>query len=185
MKFHKEAFPFVLFPILILVVLIVMMNIFLPQLIWVHIIVYGGSFYVLLYLYLFFKKPGREFTKGEDLVIAPADGKVVVVEEVFDDNYFHETRLQISIFMSPYVPHWNISPTTAVVRQIIYQPGKHIVACNPKSSLLNEQNTLIMEGNGVTYVVRQIAGAVARTIKCYVSTGETINQGHERGFIRL
>lgn len=133
----------------------------------------------------FFRIPNRNYTNGEDLVIAPADGKVVVIEETMESEYFNDKRLQVSIFMSPLNVHVNRSPIRGKTAYMKYHPGKYLVAWHPKSSTENERTTVVIENNQITLLLRQIAGAMARRIKCYVQPGDAIEQNHEFGFIRF
>ncbi len=143
---------------------------------------------VIIYLIIlqFFRNPIFPLPNEEGLVFAPADGKVVVIEETFEGEYLKEKRKQVSIFMSPINVHVNRSPIKGVVEFFQYHPGKYLVAWHPKSSTENERTTLVIKGtNGTRLVVRQIAGAVARRIKWYVKVGSELEQGGEFGFIKL
>lgn len=133
----------------------------------------------------FFRIPTRTFTQGENLIVAPADGKVVVIEEVEEPEYFKDKRLQISIFMSPLNVHVNRSPITGIVKYFKYHPGKYLVAWHPKSSTENERTTLVVANNNITILLRQIAGAMARRIRYYAKENNTIEQNAEFGFIRF
>lgn len=144
------------------------------------------AFFLLWFWVLwFFRIPKRAFTKGSNLVIAPADGKVVVIEEVFEPEFYKDTRLQVSIFMSPLNVHVNRSPIDGKVDYVKYHPGKYLVAWHPKSSTENERTTVVVSNNNVSLLMRQIAGAMARRIKYYVKGGEQISQNDEFGFIRF
>ena len=134
----------------------------------------------------FFRIPTRLLTTGESQVIAPADGKVVVIEETEEGEYFKDRRRQISIFMSPLNVHVNRNPVTGTVRYFKYFPGKYLVAWHPKSSTENERTTVVVEvANGAQILFRQIAGAVARRIIWYVKEGQAVKQGEEFGFIKF
>jgi phosphatidylserine decarboxylase len=143
--------------------------------------------FLLLWLWIlwFFRIPKRQFTTGDDLVIAPADGKVVVIEETFEPEYFKDKRLQVSIFMSPLNVHVNRSPIKGEVKYVKYHPGKYLVAWHPKSSTENERTTVVVGNNKNTLLMRQIAGALARRICYYVKEGQPIAQNGEFGFIRF
>lgn len=142
---------------------------------------------VLLFLIVhFFRVPHRNANSGEDLVIAPADGKVVVIEEVEETEYFNEKRIQVSIFMSPLNVHVNYYPVEGETAYYKYHPGKYLVAWHPKSSTDNERTTVVLKKkNGVEVLFRQIAGAVARRIVCYAKEGEVVSQNQEVGFIKF
>ncbi len=133
----------------------------------------------------FFRIPNRNFSKGENLIIAPADGKVVVIEETDETEYFKDRRLQVSIFMSPLNVHVNRSPINGSVDYVKYHPGKYLVAWHPKSSTENERTTVVINNGKTPLLLRQIAGAMARRIKYYVKAGDKIKQNEEFGFIRF
>lgn len=134
----------------------------------------------------FFRNPIFDITRNSKHVLAPADGKVVVIEETEETEYFKARRKQISIFMSPVNVHVNRSPVSGVISFFKYHPGKYMVAWHPKSSTENERTTVAVRMNdGVEVVFRQIAGAVARRIKWYIKEGQEIDQGQEFGFIKF
>ncbi|QMW02332.1 phosphatidylserine decarboxylase family protein [Spirosoma foliorum] len=134
----------------------------------------------------FFRIPNRQLTLGDTQVIAPADGKVVVIEETTEGEYFKDRRRQVSIFMSPLNVHVNRNPVSGIVRYFKYFPGKYLVAWHPKSSTENERTTIVIEtSTGVQVLFRQIAGAVARRIIWYVKEGQPVKQGDEFGFIKF
>lgn len=144
------------------------------------------AFFLLWFWVLwFFRIPNRVFTTGENLVVAPADGKVVVIEETEEPEYFKDKRLQVSIFMSPLNVHVNRSPIKGLIKYVKYHPGKYLVAWHPKSSTENERTTVVVGNSQVTLLMRQIAGALARRICYYVKDGQTIDQNAEFGFIRF
>lgn len=138
------------------------------------------------FLISFFRSPGRQSDADEEAVISPADGKVVIMEEAVEREYLREKRLQLSIFMSPLNVHCNRYPVSGVVKEVIYHPGKYLVAWHPKSSVLNERCTVVIEtGEGELVVVRQIAGTVARRIVTYAKPGQEVKRGEEMGFIKF
>lgn len=143
---------------------------------------------VLFYLIIlqFFRNPIFAVTKNDKHVIAPADGKVVVIEETIETEYLNEKRKQVSIFMSPVNVHVNRMPVGGVISFFKYHAGKYLVAWHPKSSTENERTTVVVKMNtGVEILFRQIAGALARRIKCYVKEGQQLGQGDEFGFIKF
>lgn len=143
---------------------------------------------VIFYLLIlqFFRNPLFEITQNTKHVLAPADGKVVVIEETEEQEYFNARRKQISIFMSPVNVHVNRSPVSGVISFFKYHPGKYLVAWHPKSSLENERTTVAVKmQDGAEVLFRQIAGALARRIKWYVKEGQSIEQGQEFGFIKF
>lgn len=147
-------------------------------------IVISIAFYLLILQ--FFRVPVFDVKKNEKYVLAPADGKVVVIEEVVETEYFKEKRKQISIFMSPVNVHINRMPVAGEVVFSKYHPGKYLVAWHPKSSTENERTTVVARmKNGTEVLFRQIAGALARRILCYVKEGQVLEQGQEFGFIKF
>jgi len=138
-----------------------------------------------LFIISFFRIPRRKIKAGEKLVICPADGKIVVIEETFDDEYFHEKRLQVSIFMSPANVHQNRNPVSGEVVYNQYHKGKYLVAWHPKSSTENERHTVVIKNEKAEVLVKQIAGAVARRIVNYLKVGQLVEQGEEMGFIKF
>ena len=133
----------------------------------------------------FFRNPFRNTIINENHVIAPADGKVVVIEEVEENEYFKDKRRQVSIFMSPVNVHVNRNPIAGVVKYAKYHPGKYLVAWHPKSSTENERTTVVIANSKAEVLFRQVAGALAKRIVYYVKEGELVEQGAEMGFIKF
>lgn len=153
-----------------------------PVLFWT---VLGFSLVFFLFIVSFFRIPKRQHTLDEQLVIAPADGRVVVIEETVETEYFKDKRLQVSIFMSPANVHVNRNPISGEVKLSQYHAGKYLVAWHPKSSTENERHTVVI-GNGTQEIlVRQIAGALARRIVNYLKAGMQVKQNEEMGFIKF
>ncbi len=145
-----------------------------------------ASLILFILIVQFFRIPNRQLTLGESQVIAPADGKVVVIEETTENEYFQDRRRQVSIFMSPLNVHVNRNPVSGIIRYFKYFPGKYLVAWHPKSSTENERTTVVIQvANGAEVLLRQIAGAVARRIIWYVKEGQPVKQGEEFGFIKF
>lgn len=143
---------------------------------------------VIFYLLIlqFFRNPVFDISQDSKHVLAPADGKVVVIEETVESEYLKDKRKQVSIFMSPVNVHVNRMPVSGRVSFFKYHPGKYLVAWHPKSSTENERTTVAVKTkNGVEILFRQIAGALARRIKCYVQEGQVLEQGQEFGFIKF
>lgn len=141
---------------------------------------------VLAIVVWFFRVPARTITTGDDLVVAPADGKVVAIEEVDETEYFKDRRLQVSIFMSPLNVHINFNPIGGTTSYYKYHPGKYLVAWHPKSSTENERSTVVVRHPRHGEVLfRQIAGALARRIVTYARQGQPASQGAEFGFIKF
>lgn len=143
------------------------------------------SFVFWLMIVSFFRLPHRKMTYGDTLVIAPADGKVVVIEETEEPEYFKDRRLQISIFMSPANVHVNRNPVSGTIRLSKYHAGKYLVAWHPKSSTENERHTVVIGSSHGDILVRQIAGAMARRIVNYSKEGTVVKQNEEMGFIKF
>lgn len=145
-----------------------------------------GSIILLVGIGQFFRNPRREILVADDhLVYAPCDGKVVVIEQTEESEYFHDRRIQLSIFMSPLNVHVNRNPIGGVVNYFRYHPGKYLVAWHPKSSTENERTTVVIGSGKSEVLFRQIAGAVAKRIKWYIEEGQPVVQGAEMGFIKF
>lgn len=154
----------------------------LPWVAWLIIILLAGCW---LFIVSFFRVPNRIHTFDEHAVVSPADGKVVVIEETVDPEYFKDKRLQISVFMSPANVHQNRYPISGKVIYSQYHKGKYLVAWDPKSSTENERHSVVIAGATTTLLVKQIAGAVARRIVNYAKVNEEIRQNQEMGFIKF
>jgi phosphatidylserine decarboxylase len=133
----------------------------------------------------FFRIPKRVTPVNDHFVYSPCDGKVVVIEEITDDEYFKDKRIQVSVFMSPANVHVNINPIAGEVKYTQYHKGKYLVAWNPKSSTENERHSVVLSNNRITILVKQIAGAVAKRIVNYLQLNEKVEQGGELGFIKF
>ncbi len=141
---------------------------------------------IFLLVLQFFRSPSININANPNHVLSPADGKVVVIEKTKETEYLQEERIQISIFMSPLNVHINRNPVGGIIKYFKYHAGKYYVAWHPKSSTDNERTTIVYElNNGVKILTRQIAGAVARRIVCYISENEEVDQGQEFGFIKF
>ena len=186
MSIHKEGYKILGFGFATLLVLNIIINIFWGDyeiLKWGFLIL---SFMLYLFLLFFFRWPERAIEPTHGLVYAPADGKVVVIEETEEKEYFKDTRLQVSIFMSPFNVHSNRYPVSGKVKYVRYHPGSYMVAWHPKSSELNERSSIVIEtAEGTEILVRQIAGAVARRIVTYAKEDLKVKQGDELGFIKF
>lgn len=186
MTIHKEGYKSIAIGTLIFVILNLLSFFYVsaasPLLSWIIFIVLLG---LLLFLISFFRLPSRNQTYGEELVICPADGKVVVIEEVFDEEYFHDKRLQVSIFMSPANVHVNRNPISGEVLYSKYHKGKFLVAWHPKSSTENERHSVVLKSGNSEILVKQIAGALAKRIVNYLKAGMIVKQNEEMGFIKF
>src|SRR3982751_2882177 len=186
MTIHKEGFRTILIAALIFLAINLISFRFLSALYPVTaIIIFVCTLSVFLFLISFFRIPDRKLVSGENLVVAPADGRVVVIEEMFDEEYFKEKRLQISIFMSPANVHVNRNPLSGEVTYNQYHKGKYLVAWNPKSSTENERHSVVIKHAKGEILVKQIAGALAKRIINYLQVGQQVAQTNELGFIRF
>jgi phosphatidylserine decarboxylase len=152
---------------------------------WLSWLIFLITIVCWLFIISFFRVPGRALTAGETSVICPADGKVVVIEEAFDEEYFKDRRLQISIFMSPANVHQNRNPVSGDVVYNQYHKGKYLVSWHPKSSTENERHSVVIRNKYAEVLVKQIAGAVARRIVNYLKVGQKVEQAAEMGFIKF
>lgn len=186
MKIHKEGRVFL--TVLFLVFLGLNTALFFLQVetLWFNLSLLV-SIVIFLFFLQFFRNPSRKIEVNEKQILAPADGKVVVIEKTAEPEYFKgEERMQVSIFMSPMNVHVNRNPVTGLIKYFKYHPGKYLVAWHPKSSTENERTTVVYEVHkGVQILIRQIAGAAARRIKWYVDEGQSVIQGKEFGFIKF
>jgi len=148
-------------------------------------IIFFTTLAMLLFVISFFRYPKLNLVGNDLQVISPADGKVVVIEEIFDTEYFKDKRIQISIFMSPRNVHINRIPISGEVLYSKYHRGKYLVAWHPKSSIENERHSVVIRNNNINILVKQIAGAVAKRIINYLEVGEKVQQGNEMGFIKF
>ncbi|MEO6315437.1 MAG: phosphatidylserine decarboxylase family protein [Chitinophagaceae bacterium] len=186
MYIHKEGYkPIAIAAIIFAVVNLLSFYFISFSLPWLSWLIFVGLFGLLLFIISFFRIPNRLLTKDDTKVVAPADGKVVVIEEMFDDEYFKDKRLQISIFMSPANVHVNRNPISGEVTYNQYHKGKYLVAWNPKSSTENERHSVVIRHAKGEILVKQIAGAVAKRIINYLQVGQKVSQTNELGFIRF
>ncbi|HEY8936039.1 MAG TPA: phosphatidylserine decarboxylase family protein [Cyclobacteriaceae bacterium] len=186
MTIHREGRTLLFVLLVVLVALNWAVGHFFPAsaLLQNGFIVVSIIFYLLILQ--FFRNPIFNIEKNDKNVIAPADGKVVVIEETEETEYLKGRRKQVSIFMSPVNVHVNRMPVGGVISFFKYHPGKYLVAWHPKSSTENERTTVVVKtSKGVEILFRQIAGALARRIKWYVKEGQQLNQGDEFGFIKF
>jgi phosphatidylserine decarboxylase len=186
MKIHKEGLQTIIISTVVtLVVILITVNFLMtkhPVWAWIINIVMIG---LLIFILSFFRIPKRNHTEGEDVIVSPCDGTVVVIEEVEADEYFKDKRIQVSIFMSPLNVHVNRNPVTGEVLYSQYHPGKFLVAWHPKSSSDNERHSVVYRQHGKEMLVKQIAGALAKRIVNYLKPGDYVTQGAEMGFIKF
>ncbi|MCD6018470.1 MAG: phosphatidylserine decarboxylase precursor-related protein [Bacteroidetes bacterium] len=187
MKFHKEGYATLLIAILFSTIIISIAKLVFPEFSIAHWFAYLLSGFLLIVVIQFFRHPTREHMLHDNSIIAPADGKVVVIEEVEEPEYFKDKRIQVSIFMSPINVHVNRYPIAGEVTYAKYHAGKFLVASLPKASTENERTTIVVKHpvNGKSILFRQVAGALARRIVMYSKQGDQAVQCGEMGFIKF
>ena len=186
MHYHKEGYKIILFSAIFILLIDALVYFYLGNYPVPKAIIGIGLIVLLVVIVQFFRVPHRNVLLDDSLVLAAADGKVVVVEEVFEDEYFHDKRIQVSIFMSPLNVHVNYYAIKGLITYFKYHMGKYLVAWHPKSSTENERTTLVIKHpDGFEILERQIAGAMARRIICYAKEGEEVNQAQGVGFIKF
>lgn len=186
MTIHREGFK----SISIAAVLFVLINLLvfnflsatMPILSW---LIFAVTLFFLLFIISFFRIPKRVTPKNEHAIYSPCDGKVVVIEEITDVEYFKDKRIQLSVFMSPANVHVNVNPIAGEVNYSQYHKGKYLVAWDPKSSTENERHSVVLSNDRIVILVKQIAGAVAKRIVNYLQPGQKVEQGGELGFIKF
>ncbi|MCK5208379.1 MAG: phosphatidylserine decarboxylase family protein [Cyclobacteriaceae bacterium] len=185
MSIHKEGRSILSILLIVLLLINISLNYFNTPDQFLYLSYLSSTIFFLLVLQ-FFRSPSIEINVNPKHVLAPADGKVVVIEETEETEYLNEKRIQISIFMSPLNVHINRNPVGGIIKYIKYHSGKYLVAWHPKSSTENERTTIVYELNdGLQILTRQIAGAVARRIKYYIGVNDEVSQGQEFGFIKF
>lgn len=186
MKIHKEGYPSIGIAAAITAAVFIASIIFVapshPILGWIIIF---AAIALFIFIVSFFRIPARNHASGEELIVSPCDGTVVVIEEVEADEYFHDRRLQLSIFMSPLNVHVNRNPVSGEVVYSEYHKGKYLVAWHPKSSVENERHSVVYKQDGKEMLVKQIAGALAKRIVNYLKPGDKVKMGEEMGFIKF
>lgn len=186
MTIHREGYKSIAIGTLIFgMINLPMYFFFSASLMWLCNIIFVLTLGLLLFLISFFRIPNRKLTINENAVIAPADGRVVVIEETIDEEYFKDKRLQVSIFMSPANVHVNRNPVSGEVLYNQYHKGKYLVAWHPKSSTENERHSVVIRKNNTEILVKQIAGALAKRIVNYLQVGKKVSQTDEMGFIKF
>ena len=186
MKIHKEGYPTILVTtIIVAVILLLTVLLIMPRYPIIGWIIAVGITGLLIFILSFFRIPNRNYTESDDVIIAPCDGTVVVIEEVEADEYFKDKRLQLSIFMSPLNVHVNRNPVSGEVLYSQYHKGKYLVAWHPKSSTENERHSVVYKHKDKEMLVKQIAGALAKRIVNYLKPGDRVKQGGEMGFIKF
>lgn len=183
MRLHKEGWMIILFTVLFIAVVLFTVNYLIPLLMPIFLI---AAVLLLAFVLQFFRHPARTIEQLDDSIIySPADGKVVVMEEKIEEEFFGENRLMLSIFMSPLDVHCNRVPFSGEIEYVQHHAGSYLVAWHPKSSTENERTSTVLKGKKTSILIRQIAGAVARRIRTYVKPGDQVKQGEELGFIKF
>ena len=181
--FHKEGHKIILITFSIIVTIFLLLDYFsIEYMMYIQLFLIGQLIIVLQ----FFRNPKRITSFGNNHVVSPVDGKVVVIEEVYEPEYFKDKRIQVSIFMSPINVHVTRFPVSGEVLFSKYHPGKYLVAWHPKSSTENERTTIVIKNESSAEILyRQIAGALARRIVNYAKKSSKVNQGEDAGFIKF
>lgn len=185
MKIHREGYTTIKIMSIFLIILTLVFWRFCP-IDWLNLILFTFSAFILAMVLWFFRDPQRVVSTLDPIaILAPADGKVVVIEETPENEYFKDQRLMISIFMSPLNVHSNHHPISGTIEYEKYHEGKYLVAWHPKSSTENERHTTVYKNEKIELLTRQIAGALARRIVNYVKKGDKVAQGGDMGFIKF
>ncbi len=183
--FHKEGFKIIINTFLLCSALALAAEYWTNNF-WIQKSVQVGSLVILILVIQFFRNPKRVTTLSENHVISPVDGKVVLIEEIFEKEFFKDKRLKVSIFMSPLNVHVTRYAISGSIAYSKYHPGKYLVAWHPKSSELNERTTVVVENETLGQILyRQIAGTLARRIVNYAKVGDKVIQGSDAGFIKF
>ena len=183
--FHKEGTQTIILGIIFTATVLLLSDYFIDT-IWIQKLIQLSAFLILIIILQFFRNPKRTVIFDENQILAPVDGKVVVIEEVYEGEYYKDKRLQISIFMSPINVHVTRYAISGIVKFSKYHPGKFLVAWHPKASEENERTTIVVENQAFGSILyRQIAGALARRIVNYAEEGMQVIQGTDAGFIKF
>jgi phosphatidylserine decarboxylase len=183
--FHKEGGKIILIATTLTVALLLLVDRFIT-LGWLRMSIMLVILFFLIMILQFFRNPKRVVSISDSHIISPVDGKVVVIEEVFESEYFKDKRLQVSIFMSPINVHVTRYPVNGKINFSKYHPGKYLVAWHPKASTENERTTIVVENSNFGEVLyRQVAGALAKRIVNYAQEGMQVVQGTDAGFIKF
>ena len=186
MVIHKEGRNIIIISFLIIVLLNLLLYAYIDLSKIISVLILVSSILIFSFLLQFFRSPLIKIQSDNNVLISPADGKIVIIDKVIEDEYFKTENIQVSIFMSPFNVHVNRNPISGSVEYYKYHSGKYLLAWHPKSSRLNERNTIVINSSrNVKILIRQIAGTIARRIKCYLKKGDKVNQCEEFGFIKF
>ncbi len=185
-RIHKEGYPVIVLVLALLGVIVTIINIFFPVQTIIHYFFYLAALVFYFFVVRFFRDPIRPVIPNDEIILSGADGKVVVIEEVTESEYFDKKKIQLSVFMSPTNVHVNWYPVSGNIKFFRHNQGSYFIASKPKSSTENERTSLVIERSDKTEIMfRQIAGTVARRIVCYAKEGKEISQGDELGIIKF
>jgi len=185
-KIHKEGYPVIILVFFLLLAIVALINILFPKQTPIHFFLYLSGLVFYFFVIRFFRDPIRKVNPDNNIALSGADGKVVVIEEVIEKEYFKDKRIQVSIFMSPTNVHVNWFPVGGIIKYFRHNHGSYFVASKPKSSDENERTSVVIETpENKEILFRQIAGTVARRIVCYAKENKTIDQGEELGIIKF
>ena len=183
--FHKEGYKIIFIALVSFIAALLLADKFI-HLAWLKMTVQLLVLFFFVMILQFFRNPNRKINPNKNTILAPVDGKVVVIEEVFEEEYFKDKRLQVSIFMSPINVHVTRYAASGKIKFSKYHPGKYLVAWHPKASTENERTTVVIETEAFGEILyRQIAGALARRIVNYAEEGQVVTQGDDAGFIKF
>jgi phosphatidylserine decarboxylase len=186
MKIHREGYRIILSVLLIIAILLSLIFLLFTLPAWLSTLLIISGIALVVFTTAFFRAPARSAEYAENKIFSGADGKIVAIEVVTEDEYFQDKRMLISVFMSATNVHVNFAPLSGIVKYVMHHPGKYLLAWLPKSSVENERNTLVIENPAFGEVMlRQIAGAFARRIVCYPTAGSMVEQGKEFGIIKF
>ena len=184
--FHKEGFSLIILFFVVITTDVIMLEVLLDDSSYLKLILQTLSLIIFVFILWFFRSPKRDIIKNTELILSPADGKIISIKEVYEQEYFKEKKLQISIFLSPLDIHVNRYPVSGKILYSKYHKGKYLVAWHPKSSEKNERTTVVIENKKFGKIMyRQIAGAVARRIVNYAKVDSYVEQGNDSGFIKF
>lgn len=183
--FHKEGYKIIVITLVVIITLVLTIDWFIDMA-WLRLLLSITALVVLILILQFFRNPKRHTKLEDHTAISPVDGKVVVIEEVFEQEVFNDKRIQVSVFMSPINVHVTRYPISGKVSYSKYHPGKYLVAWHPKASEENERTTVVVDNKNFGQVLyRQIAGALAKRIVNYAKVNDEVIQGGDSGFIKF
>lgn len=185
-RLHKEGYPVMVLVLFLLLTLVLITNLIESKQTFIHLILYVAAIVFYFFVVRFFRNPLREITPDPNTILSGADGTVVVIEAVFENEYFKDQRRQVSVFMSPTNVHVNWFPVSGKIVYFRHNQGSYLIASKPKSSSENERTSIVLQTvSGHEILIRQIAGTVARRIVCYAKEGKQVLQGDQLGIIKF